>query len=161
MTNDIMEWARGMIDAYLQTPGRVLEVGARNVNGSLRRYLAPLASEYIGVDMEAGDGVDLVLRNDALSDTFRAASFDTVVCTEVLEHDLTFWVTVGAMRWLLKPGGHLLITTPANGFPYHPYPIDCYRFTEDTYRQLFFAQYEVLVLKTLAGRHVVGLARKP
>ena len=36
---------------------RVLEIGAMNVNGSLRDHMRP-DMDYIGIDMEEGPGVD-------------------------------------------------------------------------------------------------------
>jgi hypothetical protein len=59
---------------------RVLEIGSRNVNGSIR-YLFP-RSEYIGIDLVQGPGVDIV----ADGATCTAEPFDCVISTEALEH---------------------------------------------------------------------------
>ena len=65
---------------------RVLEVGSRFVNGSVRplieRFCKP--REYIGVDIEPGKYVNVVLPAERLVDYFGPESFDVVVSTEVV-----------------------------------------------------------------------------
>ncbi len=146
-------------------PGRVLEIGSMDVNGTIRAAF-PDATEYVGVDMAEGIGVDVVLDVDKSPWPFESGLFDTVLCCETLEHMLTPWETVGYMRDALKHGGHMFISTPAYGFPYHAYPKDYYRFTEDTYRELFFAGMEILGLDRAHDEHpgwqaICCLGRKP
>lgn len=128
--------------------GRVLEIGSCNVNGTIRDALEMSASEWIGVDLQEGPCVDLIMPSDKLVAMFGEESFDTVVSCECLEHDLRPWITVDAMRKLLRPGGHMLVTTPTFGFPLHRYPIDCFRFGEDAYRGWIYEGYNVIALET-------------
>ena len=82
-------WCKGFVEKTLpQWPAKpaVLEVGSRNVNGSVRDILAPLVSRYVGCDLEAGDGVDVVADATRLTDVFPPESFDVVISTEMLEH---------------------------------------------------------------------------
>jgi SAM-dependent methyltransferase len=107
---------------------RILDVGAFNVNGTLRS-VAPEGSSYTGIDLTAGDGVDLVV---AAGDRFPFddGSFDLTVSTSCFEHDPMFWVTFVEMARVTKPGGFLYISAPSNG-PYHGHPGDCWRFYSD------------------------------
>jgi hypothetical protein len=70
---------------------RVLEVGSRFVNGSVRplieRFCRP--REYVGVDIETGKYVDVVLPAERLVEHFGLESFDAVVSTESLNTSLT------------------------------------------------------------------------
>jgi hypothetical protein len=51
---------RMFFDCYANsTHKRVLDIGAMDVNGSLRRH-APSFIAYVGMDIEAGPGVDVV-----------------------------------------------------------------------------------------------------
>jgi predicted SAM-dependent methyltransferase len=149
---------------YISKPGKVLEIGALDVNGSVRQFFRD-ADAYVGTDMMAGPNVDIVMNNASLLHEFEGYKFDTVIACEVLEHDLDFLHTVFSMKQLLKTGGHLIITTPTFGFPLHRYPRDYWRFGEDAYREKFFADMTVLDLRHLdnaAGKGITlaGLARK-
>lgn len=107
---------------------RILDVGAYDVNGSLRRH-KPDGAEWVGIDLAAGPGVDVVLK-DAWTYPFPDASFDVVVSTSTFEHDRLFWLTFLEMCRVLKPGGFIYINAPSNG-NYHTYPLDCWRFYPD------------------------------
>lgn len=165
MTREILVWLERVKGLYLPLPGDVLEVGSRNVNGS-PRHLFLNAATYTGTDMEAGPGVDAVVNNTDLLNTFHCGEFDTVLCLECLEHDQVFWQTIQTLRALLRPGGALVITTPSFGFPEHRYPRHYVNFGTDAFREWFFAGMEILELTTLtsdfgAGTTVAGIARKP
>jgi SAM-dependent methyltransferase len=85
--------------------------------------------EYVGLDFEAGDGVDIVItgRDDwNVPDDY----FDLVMASSVLEHDPEFWKTFVAMCRKTKSGGHLYISAPSNG-TVHRYPKDYWRFYPD------------------------------
>jgi SAM-dependent methyltransferase len=60
-------------------------------------------------------------------------AFDTVVCTEVLEHTLQPWMAVAEGRRILKPGGRLFVSSPFF-WAWHGRPgefRDYWRFTEE------------------------------
>lgn len=118
------------MDTYLPTaPARILEIGAQNVNGSLRDH-APRNAEYVGLDFEEGKGVDIVVTG--LADwNVPDAHFDLVMASSVFEHDKAFWRTFLAMCAKTKPGGHIYVSAPSNG-TVHRYPQDCWRFYPDS-----------------------------
>ena len=107
--------------------GSVLDVGSFDVNGNLRGMFA--GARYLGVDMRPGPNVDRVVNAHDLVAEFGPASFDTVVCCEVLEHDPEFWTSMAQMGEVLKPGGRMLVTTRGIAFPLHEFPDDLWRFT--------------------------------
>ncbi len=118
-----------VIDGYLPARrSRILEIGAQNVNGTLRDH-APRNAEYIGLDFEAGDGVDRVVtgRDDWNVDD---RSFDLVMASSVFEHDQAFWRTFEAMCRKTADGGHVYVSAPSNG-KIHRYPKDYWRFYPD------------------------------
>jgi len=108
---------------------KVLDVGAMDVNGTLRDF-CPAGAEWCGVDMAEGKGVDIVLQ-DPHSFPFEDESFDVIVSSSAMEHDGMFWVTFVEMARVLRPGGLLYINAPSNGW-YHAYPHDCWRFYPDS-----------------------------
>lgn len=159
MTPEILQWAERVRKKYPFQPGRVLEVGSLDVNGSIRPLFHD-AKEYTGTDMQPGPGVDLVLNNSQLIGKFGANSFDTIVCCECLEHDVCFWQTIDQLHAMLKQEGFLLITTPTLGFPYHAFPYDYWRFTEDSFRHVFFRGKILLDLSILESNTLAGIGVK-
>ncbi len=82
-----LDFVRGALTAENVAGKRVLEVGSLDVNGSARAILEPLGpSDYTGVDIAHGPGVDVICNSEKLVEKFGAASFDVVVSTEMLEH---------------------------------------------------------------------------
>ena len=83
---------------------RVIEVGSKYVNGSVRplieKFLKP--KEYVGVDLETGKFVDVVLDAEKLVDYFGKESFDVVVSTELLEHVTDWRSVINNMKEILK-----------------------------------------------------------
>lgn len=111
----------------------VHDVGAQNVNGSLRDVLPPHLG-YVGIDFVAGNGVDIVLA-DPYKLPFADASLDVIVCSSCFEHSQFFWLIFLEMMRVLKPHGLLYLNVPSNG-SIHRYPVDCWRFYPDSGRAL-------------------------
>lgn len=113
---------------FVEGRNQILEIGAYDVNGTLR-LKKPMGSNWIGVDIENGPGVDLVI-NPAEAFPFEDNSFDLVVATSVFEHDPAFWKTLREMARVVKNDGALFISAPSNGLV-HRFPLDCFRFYPD------------------------------
>lgn len=110
-----------------------LDVGSYDVNGSLRS-LAPPHIQYMGVDLESGPGVDLVLQDPHLL-PFGDNQFDLIVSSSCFEHDSMFWLTFLECVRVLRPGGFLYVSAPSNG-KYHAHPQDNWRFYPDAGKAL-------------------------
>lgn len=107
---------------------RILDLGAMNYNGSLRDF-CPTGAEYVGADLGAGNGVDIVI-DDPANLPFDDDSFDVIVSSSCFEHDPLFWMTFLELGRVLKPGGVLYVNAPSNG-AVHRFPLDCWRFYPD------------------------------
>jgi len=136
---------------------RILEVGSENVNGSIRPLIEKLQpSEFIGIDLHLGNGVDLVLAAEKIVQYFGSESFDVIVSTDTFEHVVDWRAVIRNMKEALKPEGYMYLTAAPMGFQYHPYPYDNWRFTTSDLKKVF-ADFEVLVLED----GVFLKARKP
>jgi SAM-dependent methyltransferase len=126
---------------------RILEVGAIDVNGSIRPILERFQpAEYIGVDLIEGKGVDRICRVEDLVTEFGPNSFDFVVASELLEHVRDWRSAVSNLKNVCKPNGIIFITTRSPGFKYHGFPDDYWRYDEVDLRKIF-AEFKVLALE--------------
>lgn len=117
---------------------RILEVGALDVNGSVRPYVTSLKPrEYVGVDMRAGRRVDQVIVAERLISVLGCQGFDVVLCLETLEHVQPWRLAIFNMAAQLRDGGRFVLTTRSPGYPRHEHPNDFWRFDWDQLRHLF------------------------
>lgn len=159
-----------------QTPGprRLLDLGCgegRHCLAAARLGFAP-----VGVDYEPGAirraqarareaGLQALVRflvADILALPFKAQAFDVLLDYGCLHHQRKAdWNRyLAALRWVLKPGGHLLLSTFSTNFrayglqdrPWH-LAHGAYRrfFTADALQALFAGEFEFLSLEEEAG----------
>ena len=140
----------------------VLEVGAVNVNGSSRPLVTALGpASYLGVDMEAGPGVDEVCPAEQLIARYGGNAFDIVLSTDMMEHVFDWRAVLHNMKGVLKPGGLLVFTTVSIGFGYHAYPYDFWRFEREDMQQIC-ADFQIAAIETDPATLAIGIkAVKP
>ncbi len=94
---------------------RVLDIGSLDINGSNRDLFEDC--NYLGIDVGEGKNVDLISVGHLFDgpDNF----FDTIISTEVFEHDMYYEKTIKNVMRMLKPGGLFLFTCAAPGRPEH------------------------------------------
>src|SRR3982750_1096442 len=116
---------------------RTLDIGAQN---------GPYAVHFpkrVALDLKPGVGVQII--GDAQMLAIRDASFEVVLCTEVLEHLPEPQQAIDEIFRVLVPGGQLLLTTRFL-FPIHDAPHDYFRFTKYGLRHLLRA-FEIIELQ--------------
>jgi SAM-dependent methyltransferase len=131
-------WAvRAPLARWLEAEGRdagglrVLDVGCGTK--PYRRYFAA-AREYVGVDVVVNPCADLLGPAEALP--VDDASFDLVLCIQVLEHTDEPAAAVRELRRVTRPGGRVLASTHGTQV-YHPSPADHWRWTHTGLARLF------------------------
>lgn len=127
--SSVLTWAASVFGDLVPVADRTFcEVGSYNVNGTVRPDIeAKGPKSYLGVDMSEGPCVDVVANVADLPGLY-PDGFDVVVTTEMLEHVEDWREAMLSLTDLVKVGGHLVLSTRSPGFPYHPYPIDCWRY---------------------------------
>jgi SAM-dependent methyltransferase len=100
--------------------------------GALRSPYRPLVEEsgYVlrTLDLTIENGADFAGTVEATG--LADASFDLVICTQVLEHCDDPWRAIAEIRRILKPAGRAILSAPHVWF-YHPHPQDNWRFTQE------------------------------
>jgi SAM-dependent methyltransferase len=131
--------------------GRLIDIGCSDK--PYAAMLAPLIDEHVGVDHEA------TLHDHAAPDVVASAydiplpgaSFDTALCTSVLEHLEEPADALAECFRLLKPGGHAIYSVPFI-WHVHEQPRDFVRFSPFGLRHRFEAAgFEVVEVKALSG----------
>jgi 2-polyprenyl-3-methyl-5-hydroxy-6-metoxy-1,4-benzoquinol methylase len=130
------------------SPVKILDLGSMAIGGSYRTIFQEDQWEYIGVDIVAGDNVDMVLSDPYNWLEIESRSMDVVVSGQAFEHIAYFWKTIREIARVMKPGGLCCIIAPSGG-PEHRYPVDCWRFYPDGMRAMAaYADLEVISVET-------------
>lgn len=128
---------RKFFDIYLQPGDRLLEVGSKMADGQIFTYkqLVPETVEYIGLDIEPGRNVDVVVKDPYKWVELEDNSFDVVISGQAFEHIEFFWLVFEEMVRVLKPKGYMCVIAPKLQ-KQHRFPVDCWRFLPDGMRAL-------------------------
>jgi len=123
----LLEWLRSQ-----QVDGqRVLDVGCGD---DPYGELLTGAAEVVGFDMPGNPHADLHGSIEAIP--VADASFDVVLCIQVLEHVPDPPAAVRELRRVVRPGGRVLASTHGV-YPFHPNPDDFWRWTHHGLERLF------------------------
>jgi SAM-dependent methyltransferase len=125
----LVEWLRTHDAAGL----RVLDVGCGD------RPYAELFPGAIGFDVPGNPQADLHGSLEAIP--VDDASFDVVLCLQVLEHVPDPAAAVRELRRVVRPGGRVLLSTHGV-YPFHPNPDDLWRWTHQGLERLFLTNAE-------------------
>lgn len=138
----------------------ILEIGSRDVNGSVKPLIMNAnPREYIGIDLQHGSKVDLILPAEEVLEHFGKKRFDVVVSTETLEHVIDWRKVIHNMKEVLKKKGFIYISVPDRAFGFHEYPYDCWRYEVIDMQRIFADMHIIHDLNI--GQCVFFKAQKP
>lgn len=106
--------------------GDLLDVGCGN-----RPYediFLPCVQEYVGVDITKGPRVDIVA-DTSKGLPIESQTYDTIICTEMLEHTPYPRESIKELARVLKKGGYLILSTPFV-HKLHGEPFDYFRYSQ-------------------------------
>lgn len=135
--------------------GPILEIGSKDYGSTYSIRKENPDVEYMGVDLEAGPNVDMVLDIETQSEYLDQEYFGLILCCSVMEHTKRPWVMAEKIQNLLKPGGQLFLSVPWV-WRYHMYPDDYWRFSPTSLPLLFpdLNWSDVLYSTNIPGEHV-------
>lgn len=120
--------------------GTLIDVGAGK--GKYRDLLAPYIATYTPIDdlssdyqFKSASDAESINVADASKLPFPDRSFDSALCTKLIEHVENPAEVMREISRVLKPGGYLILSS--DWFtPYHREPKDYWRFSVDGYQYL-------------------------
>ena len=127
--------------------GRVLDLGCGNK--PYKKLFEGKCDEYIGCDIvqSSENCVDIIC--EATNIPQANNSFDTIFCTQVIEHVDDHNKLLEEMYRLLKPNGHVILSGPMY-WHIHEAPHDFFRFTKYGFKYIFEKQ-QFEIMETLAN----------
>lgn len=141
----------------LMKPGlKVLDAGSGRLHEqTLREEILATGATLHTLDFCEGPGVDFV--GDVTAMPFEADTYDIVLSTQVLEHVQDPAAVCADMARVLKPGGHLFLTTPQSS-PIHNEPWNYFNFTHYGLELLFEKAGLKVIKEEAQGGHFALLA---
>jgi len=94
-------------------PGKVLEIGSKDINGSYREIFK--GWDYTGLDVVSGPCVDYVPSDPYDWKELASDSFDSVISGQTFEHIEFPDRTMAEIKRVLKPSGVAIIIVPSEG----------------------------------------------
>ena len=135
--------------------GNILDVGCGEM--PYKTYILDANKNvisYLGIDLPSNEIRDTQIADkvwDGKIIPFEDNSFETVICTEVLEHCFDPETILSEVYRVLKKGGVAYFTTPF-AYPIHEAPFDAYRYTPYGLRYLFNKiQFREIQIEALGG----------
>jgi len=113
----------------------VIEIGSKPAVGQEQTAnLRPIfeAERYVGVDIEAGPGVDVVSNGEFVYRLFKHNEFELGLTIDTLEH---CWRPIQVLYALTRVAEHVALRVPF-ACPLHDHPQDYWRFTPATIGKL-------------------------
>lgn len=117
-----------LLAARSYVKGRLLDVGCGKRPYALiyDRLVDTSIGTEVAFSPHGTHAADLICFAESLP--FPDQQFDTILCTEVLEHTRQPFQVMHELARLLKPNGHLILSVPFI-YPIHEAPYDHWRFT--------------------------------
>ena len=111
---------------------------------------------YVGADLAGNKDADLLIGPDGRVDA-QDNAFDCVLSTQVLEHVTDPQLYLSEAHRVLKPNGSLILSTHGI-WPYHPDPIDLWRWTvEGLQAEVRRAGFEISNVQGVMGLETASL----
>jgi SAM-dependent methyltransferase len=130
---------------YFRPNLHVVEIGPDGPPSTLQQTVADASIRWETAGMEATPPV--TYRGTEYSYPIPSNMSDIVVAANVMEHVRKPWVWIKEAARICKPGGYVITINPVS-WPFHEYPVDCWR----AYPDGMTALYEEAGLKVLTSR---------
>ena len=115
---------------------KVLEIGPNGNPSTFQTLVASNARvEWETLDL-TGDKKPTHVAENEYQFNLQDNTYDIVLSGQVIEHVKKVWIWVKELARICKPGGRVITIAPLS-WPYHEFPVDCWRFYPEAMRTLY------------------------
>jgi ubiquinone/menaquinone biosynthesis C-methylase UbiE len=133
-----------MLERYPPQGENALELGAVPTKSALLKAISRQNPDVrcVGVNLHVPKthdpslGFEMVQGNANDLSMFDDRSFDSVITNSMLEHDSSFWLTLGEVRRVLKPGGLFYVGVPGYKNTQNPVQKTIFRLGSSRYARI-------------------------
>lgn len=148
---------RKILDKLIAQHQKKLNGKTLNVGGGTHTY-REFADEMVTMDYFGENPSGQEINADVIADAtktfpFSDKEFDSVICTQLLEHIADPFFTISEIARVLKPGGNLILSTPFLE-RYHPDPNDYWRFTRQGLEHLLKQKFDFIEIQPVGGKYL-------
>jgi SAM-dependent methyltransferase len=120
---------------YFNNHLKVLEIGPAGIPSAYQRIINNPTIEWHTLDIEETfPGLTYIVKEEYRY-PLHDQSYDIIISGQVIEHVKKIWLWLPELRRILKGGGTLIIISPIS-WPYHEFPVDCWRIFPDGMKAL-------------------------
>lgn len=120
---------------FLKDGNKVLEIGPHNVPSPYQMLTRNDTILWHSLDLYKSHPDLTYVSTEEYNYPIESNSYDVIISGQVIEHVKRIWDWMNELKRLVKPGGIIIIINPIS-WPYHAYPVDCWRIFPDGMKAL-------------------------
>jgi len=145
-----------LVDNFNKPGKHILKIGSREFSDTAETFHSTFYNaECTGIDIIAGNGVDIVCDCHKLEEFFQANTFDLVYFLAVLEHLYAPWLMPSQISRILKLGGMTFHETHFS-FGSHERPWHFFQFSDMGLKSLFNSDFGFEVVDAGMSNPIIG-----
>ncbi len=121
--------------SYFKDNMKVLEIGPSGIPSAYQRVVNNHTIDWHTLDIAANYPGITYVATEEYSYPIESESYDLIISGQVIEHVKQIWLWMAELKRILKPTGTMIIVNPIS-WPYHAFPVDCWRIFPEGMRAL-------------------------
>ncbi len=120
---------------YFKDNLRVLEIGPAGIPSAYQKMVNNPTLVWHTLDLhESFPGITYISKEE-YNYPVESESYDIIISGQVIEHVKKIWLWLDELKRILRKNGTMIIVNPVS-WPYHAFPVDCWRIFPDGMKAL-------------------------
>ncbi|MCW5912002.1 MAG: methyltransferase domain-containing protein [Cyclobacteriaceae bacterium] len=146
--------------SYFKNGIKVLEIGPAGIPSAYQKLVSNSTIEWHTLDLEETFTGLTYIAKEEYHYPIEDQSYDLIITGQVIEHVKKIWLWIPELKRILKKGGILIIINPIS-WPYHEFPVDCWRIypegmkalCDDNQLEILESRFESIEAEHFAGTY--------